>query len=102
MKWVVEFWLKTAMVIVGLGVFIPLTIFENRLSFRHFEHPFGIYILPYDTSGGTVYISPQEQNTIYAGWIVAGVLVAMQLFLNLLNRPKGAGVTRPKVGGAED
>jgi len=78
--------LQTGLVLVGVVDIVFLGWFTDYLTLRAVDHPTGIYLIPYATHGGTVFISTAERAETAFAYIVAGALVLGQLWLNRARR----------------
>lgn len=69
-------------VVAGISYFC----FEEYLTTRAVLKPVGGYTVPFDTHGGTVFISSGEHAGVLSGWVTTAVLVLGQLWLNRARR----------------
>ncbi len=81
--------------VLALLTVLALGWFHNHLTVDSPHSPTGEFIVPFEVSGGTVYVTRAEYNLTIAGWVVSGVLVGIQLLKNFIEargkqRPTGA------------
>ena len=80
---------QVVLVIGAILLIICGSGFAHRLTVRNISTPTPIYQVPYQTHGGTVFISRGEQHALWAGWLTAGALVVAQLIYNRSRRRAG-------------
>ncbi len=81
-------------VVLGLLTVLALGWFYNHLTVDSPHSPTGRFIVPFEVSGGTVYITRTEFNVTIAGWVVSGVLVGIQLLKNFIEARDKQRLTR--------
>lgn len=74
-------------VIALIGAWI-LVSFKNHLTLRAIHSASTIYKIPYETHGGTVYVSLYEHYLLIGGWIFTGSVVAAQIAINYIQSRK--------------
>ena len=77
---------QVALVIVAGAIIVFSGWLTDHVTTRAIAQPTGAYTVPYETHGGTVFISSTERIEIYLGWGLAGFLLLGQWSLNLLGR----------------
>jgi len=78
--------LQAGLVLVAVVDIVFLGWLTDYLTMRGVDHPTGIYLIPYATHGGTVFISASEWAEKAFAYIVGGALVLGQLWLNRARR----------------
>lgn len=81
-------WVQAIIIVAALLVIAGWFWLDNSVTIRAIHAPAGIYRVPFETHGGTVYVSQFEKSMMIAGWIATAVLVGVQLILNLKRQAK--------------
>lgn len=70
----------------AVGIVIVSTRLSDQVTVRAIHQPAAPYVLPYDTHGGTVFISRTEQIEQRLSWAAGAGLLACQWLLTRADR----------------